>query len=116
MYRSGDEKPDQQTIWSEEQIEDLVLGLLESEKGKAILARVLLGHLAHHEPIKEEVARVARQLSGVRSIEEIERGLDELEIDEPSTSAIFMRPLWDNDPEIAPEMPIFDQTAFGNGD
>lgn len=94
MQRHGDEPRDQQTAWSEEQVEQYMLNLLESEKGKAILAKVLLGHLAHSELVKEAVARAARTLV----------------VTPPS------RPLWDSDLEPSPEKPIFDQTAYGHGD
>lgn len=58
MYRHGDEEPSQQTSWSQEQIEALALDLLESKRVEPLLAKALLGLLAHHEPIKEAVAAI----------------------------------------------------------
>lgn len=64
MFRSGDEPRDQQTTWSEEQIENFMLELLETPQGKAVVARVILGLLSHHEPVKEAVRRISKKPHG----------------------------------------------------
>lgn len=64
MCQSENRDRDQQTTWSEEQLEKLVLELLETPQGKTVVARVVLGLLTHHEPLKEVVRRIHKKPHG----------------------------------------------------